>query len=143
MDRAVPCAKRARENCDDITLDACEQYRADNAWAKALGIRSPFSTQDLRRWYVRRDYFCAWCHDHIGLTALPVSPAPHWFEDERAVEDPLRRTRMIDDWSVHLEYHERANPFRGENPFAAEVVIALDDDVWPELSCVCGDVARQ
>ena len=40
---------------------------------------------------------------------------------------------MIDDRRIHLENGERADFSRGENPFPAEVVVALDDDVRSKL----------
>jgi hypothetical protein len=40
---------------------------------------------------------------------------------------------MIDNRRVHLEHGRDARAGRHGNPFAAEVVVALDDDVGPEL----------
>ena len=56
--------------------------------------------------------------------------------------DPLQRSRMIDDRRIHFENGERADFPRSENPFAAEVVITLDDDIGPNLRAHDGDITR-
>ena len=48
-------------------------------------------------------------HDQICLPALPVAPAAHRLDDERAVDEPLQRAWMIDDRRIHLEHGQRAD----------------------------------
>ena len=71
--------------------------------------------------------------DQISVPALPFSPAAHRLDEERAIDDPLQRPRIIDDRRIHLENGERAGFSRGENAFPTEVVVALDDDVRSKL----------
>ncbi len=49
---------------------------------------------------------------------------------------------MIDDRRIHFEYDERADFSCGENPFSAEVVVTLDDDVGLEPARERGDAPR-
>ena len=139
---AVPLAKGTCKDRDGVAVAAGERYGPGGARAKASCISSPFGKQDLRRRHMCRDNFGAGRHDHIGLPALPVAPTAHRFDDERAVDHSLPRSRMIDDRCIYLEYGERAHFSGGENPFPAEVVVALDDDIWLELPRVRRDLAR-
>ena len=70
--------------------------------------------------------------DQIGGAALPLAPAAQRLHDEGAIDPLLRRSRIVDDRRIDLEDRERADPARGENAFAAEVVVALDDDIGLE-----------
>ena len=100
---------------------------------KALCVGAPLGPKNLGRSHIGRDDRAARSDDHIRVPALPFSPAAHRLDEERAIDEPLQRPRIIDDRRIHLENGERAGFSRGENAFPSEVVVALDDHVRLKL----------
>src|SRR5688572_26082061 len=81
-------------------------------------------------------------HDDVGSVAQPVAPATHRLDDEYAVDDALRRTRVIDDRRIHLEHRDSADLSRSENALTAEIVVPLDHNVRPEFARVRSHAGR-
>ena len=67
-------------------------------------------------------------------------PNQEWqVEEERPIEPRLRRSWIVDDRRVHLEYRRYAQTFGGKDTLAAEVVVALHDEVGSDASGERGD----
>jgi len=132
MDRAVPVPERAGENGDGVGRTV-EWYRSLDSRTEPICVGSPFELHDLRRWCVGRQDCRTRGHDHIGLCAQVLAPTTHRLEDQRAIEQLLAGPGVINDRGIHLEYCQRPHLGGGPNTFAAEVVVALDDDIRLEV----------
>ena len=126
---AVPGAEGAGEHRDQLAGLTRERHRSDRAGVEAHGVRAPLRLDDLRGRRVRRQDRAIGRDDQIRGAALPFAPAPHRFGDEQAIHGALGRAGIVDDRRVHLEDGARADRAGGEQALAAEVVVALDDDV--------------
>src|SRR5206468_1387355 len=126
--RAMPRPERTGKDRHRVG-GAIERYGAGDAWAKAIGVRPPLELQDLSDRRAWRQNRVAWRHDEIGLRTDPLTPSAHRLDDQRAIEQALRRSLVIDHGSIHFQHRQRANPCSGANAFAAEIVVALDDHV--------------
>jgi len=129
---AVPGAEGSGEHRDQIAGLARERHRSDRAGMEAHRVRAPLRLENSRGRRVRRQDRAIGRDDQIGGAALPFAPAPHRFGDEQAIHGALGRARIVDDGRVDLEHGAGADGAGGEQALAAEVVVALDDDVRPQ-----------
>ena len=93
--------------------------------------RHPIRSEHARRGNTVGNDSGARRHDEVGRAALPVAPPAERLHDQHAIEPLLGRARMVDDRRIHFEHGQGADLARSEKAFAAEVVVALDDDIGP------------
>ena len=129
---AMPRPKRAGEDHDEFSGVARERHRPVSARTESLRVGTPLEFYDPVGLEPGGQDGSAWRHDQVGRAALPVAPPPHRLDEERAVQHALGRAGVVDDWRIHFEDRERSRASRGPHPFAAEVVVALHDDVGPK-----------
>ena len=123
----MPAPERAGKDRDGRRRPL-ERRRAGGVRVEAIRIGAPLDAHDLSRRRVPWQNRGARRHDEIGARADALAPPAHRFDDERAIETRLGRTGMIDDRRVHFEHRPGADRGRRHHAFAAEVVVALDDD---------------
>ena len=114
---------------------ARERHRAGGAGRKRPRVRAPLGLDDLRR------PACPAAGSRASVVTIR-SAARHCHSRQRRIgsarsrrsSGALGRAGVVDDRRVHLEHGARADRARGEQALAAEVVVALDDDVGPHAA---------
>ena len=141
-----PCSRSRRI----ASTSSCAPCQARNAPAKTTSVRrelrrvgSPLQPHNPIRRHPRRQDVHLRRDKQIGMPALPVAPPPHRLDEQRPVDPPLRGTWIVDHRRVHLEHRQRTHRLRRAHAFAAEVEIALDHHVRPDLFRQRADARRQ
>ena len=125
---AVPAPEGAGEDGQHAGRPA-ERQGTRRARMEARRVSAPFELQDLRRGRCPREDRGAGGDDHAGAPADALAPAPHRFDQQHSIEPRLVRARVVDHRRVDFEHRSLPERRSGQNPFAAEVVVALDDRI--------------
>src|SRR5262245_18599897 len=128
MDGAVPRSKCAGEYRHDAWRPG-KGRGSIRVGAEAVRVGAPLDLEYLRSWRVPWQDRGVWCDDEIGVPAEALPPATHRLHDERAIQKRLRRSGVVDHRGVHFQNRAGTDSARRQNPFPAEVVVPLDDDV--------------
>ena len=128
--RIAPCHAR---NAPTNTTIVSPAFRVNGtgpaAPAETGPFGAPFGPKHARRGNTVGNDSRARRDDEVCGAALPVAPAAEGFERSSRDRPLLGRSWMVHDGRVHFEDGQGADFARSQKPFAAEVVIAFDDDI--------------